>query len=668
MSFERQREQLVENELRILGIRDEAVLRAMRIVPREAFVSEEMREFAYRNAPLPIGSGQTISQPFIVAHMAEALELSPHDRVLEIGAGSGYAAAILSRIAKEVFTIERHRELAETARERLKRLGYENVQVRCGDGTRGWPEAAPFDAIVVAAGGPAIPPALLEQLRIGGRLVIPLGEDLDSQQLIRAIRRGDDDFEYDELGAVRFVPLIGEAGWPEEVESKKPNISRWTTKARPGLPELIRDAAEPFSSIENADLKPLLDRIGDARLVLIGEASHGTSEFYRIRAEITKALIEKKNFNFVAVEADWPDAYRIHDFVTHKERDEPHDWEAFSRFPTWMWRNDEVLDFIHWLRDFNLHKRQPGRRIGFYGLDLYSLFTSVDCVLKYLDRVDPEAAAVARVRYGCLSPWEGDPATYGRAVLSGRYRSCEGEAVRMLQELSQRRMAAAVQDGEDLFDAQLNARLVADAEQYYRIMYYGSDESWNHRDTHMFETLRLLLGRYGGSSKAVIWAHNSHLGNAAATQFGKHGQLNVGQLCRQAFGKDVYAIGQGTDHGTVAAASAWEGAMEIKEVRPALPGSYERLMHLSKMDAFFLPLANSRNQQLTSALAQRRLERAIGVIYRPETERLSHYFDASLPNQFNEWIWFDETSAVRALTTQQSAAHEPPHPFAIIDT
>lgn len=667
MSIERQREHLVEHELRILGIRDEAVLHAMRIVPREAFVSEEMREFAYRNVPLPIGSGQTISQPLIVAHMAEALELSPHDRVLEIGAGSGYAAAVLSRIAKEVFTIERHRELAETARERLTRLGYGNVQVRCGDGTRGWPEAAPFDAIVVAAGGPTIPPALLEQLRVGGRLVIPLGEDLDSQQLIRAIRRGADVYEYDELGAVRFVPLIGEAGWPEEEQSKKPNISRWATKARPGLPELIRQAAEPFTSIENANLKPLLDRIGDARLVLIGEASHGTSEFYRIRAEITKALIEKKNFDFVAVEADWPDAYRIHDFVTHKERDEPHDWEAFSRFPTWMWRNHEVLAFIHWLRDFNLRKRQPRRRVGFYGLDLYSLFTSVDCVLKYLDRVDPEAAAVARVRYGCLSPWEGDPATYGRATLSGRYRSCEGDAVRMLQELSQRRVAAAVQDGEDLFNAQLNARLVADAERYYRIMYYGSDESWNHRDTHMFETLRLLLGRYGGSSKAVIWEHNSHLGNAAATQFGKHGQLNVGQLCRQAFGKDVYAIGQGTDHGTVAAASTWEGAMEIKEVRPALADSYERLMHLSEMDAFFLPLAKSRNPQLTSALAQRRLERAIGVIYRPDTERLSHYFDASLPNQFDEWIWFDETSAVSALTTQQSAAHEPPHPFATID-
>ena len=640
---------------------------AMRIVPREAFVSEEMREFAYRNAPLPIGSGQTISQPLIVAHMAEALELAPHERVLEIGTGSGYAAAILSRIAKEVFTIERHRDLAETASERLKRLGYENVQVRWGDGTRGWPEEAPFDAIVVAAGSPGIPHALLEQLRIGGRLVIPVGKELDSQQLIRAIRRGDDEFEYEELGAVRFVPLIGEAGWPAEEDSERSIVRKRTAKAGPTLPELIREASEPFYSIEGADLQPLLERIGDARLVLIGEASHGTSEFYRIRAEITKALVQRKNFDFVAVEADWPDAHRIHDFVTHKERDEPHDWEAFSRFPTWMWRNQEVLDFIHWLRDFNLQRQPPGRRVGFYGLDLYSLFTSVDCVVNYLDRVDPQAAAAARVRYGCLTPWEGDPATYGRATLTGQYRSCEREVVRMLKDLSQRRIAASVQDGEDLFDAQLNARLVADAEQYYRIMYYGSDESWNHRDTHMFETLRLLLGRYGGRAKAVVWEHNSHLGNAAATQFGKHGQLNVGQLCRQAFGKDVYAIGQGTDHGTVAAASAWEGAMEIKHVRPALPDSYEWLMHLTEMDAFFLPLAKSRNQQLTSALAQRRLERAIGVIYHPETERLSHYFDASLPNQFDEWIWFDETSAVHPLTTQQSAAHEPQHPFALVD-
>jgi len=667
MSFELERERLVENELRILGIRDEAVLRAMRTVPRELFVDEEFSEFAYRNAPLPIGLGQTISQPLIVAHMAEALEIAPTDRVLEVGTGSGYAAAVLSWIAKDVFTIERHRELAETATKRLKRLGYDNVHVLCGDGTLGWPEKAPFDAIVVAAGSPGIPPALLEQLRIGGRLVIPVGGEQDSQQLIRAIRRGEEEFEYEELGAVRFVPLIGEAGWKPETDITRPAVPARIAKGRPSLPELIRKVAEPFSSIENANLQPLLDRIGDARLVLIGEATHGTSEFYRIRAEITKALIESKGFSFVAVEADWPDAYRIHDFVTHKEREEPHDWEAFARFPTWMWRNHEVLDFVHWLRDFNLQRRAPDCRVGFYGLDLYSLFTSIHCVLKYLDRVDPPAAAVARARYGCLTPWQADPATYGRAALTGRYRTCEVEVVQMLQDLARRRGEDAIKDGEELFDAQLNARLVTDAEQYYRIMYYGSDESWNHRDTHMFETLQLLLDRYGRGAKAVIWEHNSHLGNAAATQFGKHGQINVGQLCRQAFGDGVYAIGQGTDHGTLAAASNWEEAMEIKKVRPAHADSYERLMHLVEMDAFFLPLTKSPNQQLTSALAARRLERAIGVVYHPETERLSHYFDASLPGQFDEWIWFDESSAIHPLTTQQSAEHEPPHPFAVID-
>lgn len=667
MSFDVERERLVDQELRILGIRDEAVLRAMRSVPREAFVAEEMREFAYRNAPLPIGAGQTISQPLVVAMMAEALELAPHHRMLEVGAGSGYAAAIFSMIAREVFTIERHRELADSAAERLRQLGYNNVHVRCADGSLGWPEEAPFDAIAVAAGSPQIPSALLEQLAMGGRLIIPVGEDKDSQQLVRAIRRGDDEYDFEELGAVRFVPLIGEAAWQDERESRKPRISKPATHFRPSLPELIREAAEPITSVDNLDLQPLLKRIGDARVVLIGEATHGTSEFYRTRCEITKALIEQKGFDFVAIEADWPDAYRIHDYVTHKQREEPHDWEAFARFPTWMWRNHEVLDFIHWLRDLNMRRRLPGRPVGFYGLDLYSLYTSIGRVLEYLDSVDPESAKIARVRYGCLTPWEADPASYGHAAITGRYRSCEEEAVKTLQDLLRRQIEAAQKDGEDLFDAQLNARLVADAERYYRIMYYGSDDSWNHRDTHMFETLRLLLQRRGERSKAVVWEHNSHLGNAAATQFGLHGQINVGQLCREAFGDDCYAIGQGTDHGTVAAATDWEGPMEIKTVRPAHRDSYERLMHLAEMNAFFLPLTQSRNKQLIAALTPRRLERAIGVIYRPETERLSHYFDASLPEQFDEWIWFDETSAVRPLTTEQLREHEPAHPFALLD-
>ncbi len=667
VDWKQARERLVENELRMLGIRDEAVLHAMRIVPREEFLSEELREFAYRNVPLPIGSGQTISQPLIVAYMAEALELTPHDRVLEIGAGSGYAAAVLSLVAREVFTIERHAPLADECRARLQRLGYANVEVRCADGTQGWPEEAPFDAIVVAAGGPQVPQTLLDQLEIGGRLVMPVGKERDSQHLIRVVRRGKEQFEYEELTAVRFVPLIGAEGWEEErAPAPSPALAE-TARPRPGIPELIRRVAEPIASVDSPDLDSLLRRIGNARVVLIGEATHGTSEFYRLRAAISRGLIERAGFQFVAVEADWPDAYRIHDFVTHRERGEPHDWEAFARFPTWMWRNQEVLDFIHWMRDFNLQRALP-QRVGFFGLDLYSLFTSVDRVLDYLDQVDPATAAIARMRYGCLTPWESDPSSYGRATVSGRYRSCETDVAKMLSEMLGRRVEQGIRDGEELFNAQVNARLVANAEQYYRIMYYGSDESWNHRDTHMFETLQSLLARYGSESRGIVWAHNSHLGNAAATQFGKHGQLNLGQLCREAWGDALYAIGQGTDHGTVAAALCWEGPMQIQRVRPALPGSYEHLMHLTEQSAFFLPLTHSPKPSLTSALAARRLQRAIGVVYRPDTERMSHYFDASLSEQFDEWIWIDETSAVRALSTEQRAGHEPHHPFAVIDT
>lgn len=670
LDFAFERGRLVDHTLRPHGIRNEAVLEAIRSVPREEFVPPEIKEFAYRDSALPLECGQTISQPFIVALMTEELNLKPSDKVLEIGTGSGYSAAVLSELATQVFTIERLPDLTQTATKRLKRLGYKNVHVRQGDGTLGWPEEAPFDAIVVTAGGPTVPQPLLDQLAVGGRLVMPVGSDLASQQLIRIVRRGADDYRQQEITAVRFVPLIGEQGWEDKTDSgihAVPPIVREAGKRHKSVVSLIQDACHPFTSIATADLWPLLERVGQARIVLIGEASHGTSEFYRMRAQITKALIEHKQFDFVAIEADWPDAYRVHDFVTHRQRSEPYDWEAFSRFPTWMWRNHEVLDFIHWLRDFNLSSRSSQAKVGFYGLDLYSLFTSIQCVLNYLERVDPPSAAVARVRYGCLSPWEGDPAMYGKAALTGKYGSCEADVTKMLTNLAQRRVSQSMRNGEDLFDAQRNAALIADAEKYYRVMYYGSDESWNHRDSHMFQTLLALLDRHGSESKAVVWAHNSHLGNAAATQFGEEGQFNIGELCRNRFGNQVYSIGQGTNTGSVAAASEWEGPMEIKQVRPAHPDSYERLMHLAEIQSFFLPLTKSAHPEIKSAMEPPRLERAIGVIYRPNTELQSHYFQASLSQQFDEWIWFDETSAVNPLTTRRSSQHEPAHPFATID-
>jgi protein-L-isoaspartate(D-aspartate) O-methyltransferase len=313
-----------------------------------------------------------------------------------------------------------------------------------------------------------------------------------------------------------------------------------------------------------------------------------------------------------------------------------------------MWRNREVQEFVDWMREHN--RELPAEiRAGFYGLDLYSLHSSIDRVLRYLDDVDPDAARVARRRYGCLSPWESDPAVYGRMVLSGRYRACEPEVVAMLRDLLSSRLEYLSRNGTRFLDAVQNARLVASAEQYYRAMYYGGRDSWNLRDTHMFDTLRLLLNYHGPESRAVVWEHNSHVGDASATEMGSRGELNVGQLCRETFGARSYHVGFGTHTGTVAAASDWGGPMEIKDVRPSHERSYERVCHDSGVEAFLLHLREPRREAVREELLEPRLERAIGVIYRPESELASHYFQAVLPRQFDEWIWFDETEAVTPL-------------------
>jgi protein-L-isoaspartate(D-aspartate) O-methyltransferase len=410
----------------------------------------------------------------------------------------------------------------------------------------------------------------------------------------------------------------------------------------------VRETAEPLGDIEHDSIDALLERIGDARVVLLGEATHGTSEFYRMRARITRELIMRRGFTVVAVEADWPDAARVDHYVRQLPL-APAPWKAFTRFPTWMWRNGEVQEFVHWLHAHNQTVEAPERRAGFHGLDLYSLYTSVAAVLRYLDGVDPDAARIARTRYGHLSPWEGDPAAYGRAVVSGGYRSCEGPIVAMLREMLDKRLEYQLRDGERYLDALQNARVVANAERYYRAMYYGSRESWNLRDQHMFETLQVLLAFRGPETKAVVWEHNSHVGNAAATEMSARGELNVGQLARVTFGDGAYLVGFGTDHGRVAAASDWDGPMQVKTVRPAHPESYERLCHDARVAAFLLALREPRRQEVRDELGPARLERAIGVIYRPETELQSHYFQAVLPAQFDEYIWFDETRAVRAL-------------------
>jgi protein-L-isoaspartate(D-aspartate) O-methyltransferase len=426
---------------------------------------------------------------------------------------------------------------------------------------------------------------------------------------------------------------------------------------------VIREHGERISGIAEAELGPLLDRVGDARVVLLGEATHGTSEFYRMRARITRELIERRGFTIVAVEADWPDAARIDRYVRHLphvEEKEP----AFARFPTWMWRNAEVHAFVDWLQTWNRDRPEP-ERAGYYGLDLYSMFASIEAVVRYLDQVDPEAAAVARRRYACLSPWERDPAIYGRAALRGRYRTCEAAVTRMLRDMLTRRFEYARYDGSRFLDASQNARLVANAERYYRVMYYGNIESWNLRDRHMFDTLNTLLDFHGPAARAVVWEHNSHIGNALATEMAARGELNVGQLCRERFGDQAYLVGFGTDHGTVAAASGWGGPMEVKAVRPAHAESYERLFHDSEVPALLLPLGPTARAEVREELMPPRLERAIGVVYRPETELQSHYFQAVLPGQFDEYVWFDETRAVHALPAPPPEGVPETYPFGL---
>jgi protein-L-isoaspartate(D-aspartate) O-methyltransferase len=656
--FAQARARMVERHLAARGIENRAVLDAMGQVPREEFVPPELAAHAYLDRPLPIGEEQTISQPYMVAFMAEAAELEPGDRVLEVGTGSGYAAAVFSRAAAEVFSVERHASLAAEAERRFQRLGYDNVSVAVRDGTLGWPEHAPYNAIIVAAGGPGVvPPALKEQLAPGGRLVIPRGETLWGQELVR-IRRSEDGGSYREetLGAVQFVPLIGEAGWraggeaPPSAASHAASPSAASAAGPATLAGVMAGSAAPFADLATADLAPLLGRIGDARLVLLGEASHGTSEFYRMRARITQALIEEKGFDFVAVEADWPDAAEIDAYVRHHPGGRPHR-KPFQRFPRWMWANTDVVEFVHWLRRFNEQASQRGRghMAGFHGIDLYSMHASADAVLRYLDDVDPEAASVARVRYECLMPWQNDPVLYGRAVLTGAFDACEDEVVAMLNDLLRKRIEYIRRDGARFADAIQNARLVASAEKYYRVMYRGAVASWNLRDTHMFDTLVMLLDLYGPRSKGVVWAHNSHLGDASATAMGERGEHNVGQLVRQRYGPEARLVGFGTHTGTVAAASDWGEPMQVMDVRPSHPRSYERLAHESGVENFTLHLRKPSDPAVRQRLNDPRLERAIGVIYRPETELQSHYFSASLPRQFDEWIWFDRSHAVTQI-------------------
>lgn len=401
----------------------------------------------------------------------------------------------------------------------------------------------------------------------------------------------------------------------------------------------------------------LIDALGEASLVLLGEATHGTHEFYALRATITKELIQKKGFTLIAIEGDWPDAYRVHRFIRQQglDRNAKAALSDFKRFPSWMWRNEDIVELITWLHSYNKQIQGNKPLVGFYGLDLYSLHRSMQAVIGFLEERDPQAAQRARERYACFDAFGKDPQAYGYLVAHYRTPSCQDEALAQLEELLHMHykdvQAAGMIAEDELFYAQQNALVVKNAEEYYRSIFQATDnESWNIRDEHMMETVNALIAHYteqGLPSKMIIWAHNSHLGDARATQMGYQGQLNLGQLARERYGQKAALVGFTTYTGTVSAAQFWNGAVQRRHVRKALKESYEELFHRAELDEFWLNIRD--NPELKASLSVEKLERAIGVIYAPQTERQSHYFYANLAEQFDFLIHIDSTSAVEPL-------------------
>ncbi|OOF97406.1 hypothetical protein ASPCADRAFT_505763 [Aspergillus carbonarius ITEM 5010] len=441
------------------------------------------------------------------------------------------------------------------------------------------------------------------------------------------------------------------------------------------LQSLLTTAAHPLPPIHHPSFASHFDDICSSRITLLGDGSHGTSQFYSARSEITKRLVTHHGVTTIAIEADWPDAEAVDRYVRQRPAPQTPSSSSqipFQRFPTWMWRNRETFDLIEWLRTHNASLPEA-QKVGFYGLDLYSLGASIRAVTDYLDRIDPAAGKEARRRYGCLQPWVDDPTAYGLASLRGM-ADCEKGVVDMLRDLLQRRLEYAEldpHDGEEYHSSQQNAYLVRDAERYYKAMYYSSADSWTLRDTHMVDTLRRILRHKPPGSKAVVWAHNSHCGDARHTGMGKGGrEVNIGQLCREQFGSEVVLVGCGTHTGTVAAAHEWDEDMEIMKVRPSREDSWESLAHRTGIESFLWDLKEmTLNPELKKLMEkEKRLERFIGVIYRPDTERMSHYSEADLLNQFDAYVWFDRTEAVKPLETEQprtAMGTEETYPFGL---
>ena len=414
-------------------------------------------------------------------------------------------------------------------------------------------------------------------------------------------------------------------------------------------------AAQPLRGKDD-DYNALMEQVGDSRLVMLGEATHGTQEFYRERMRITQRLIREKGFSAVVIEGDWPDSYRVNQYVRGLGRDTSAEQalSGFTRFPRWMWSNTVVRDLTQWMRSHNSALPPGSPRVGFYGMDLYSLPRSADAVIEDLQALDASAASRARTRYQGFARYRTTPELYGLAVQNDPNENQERVAREQLVEL-QRAYNAGKNRREEWFSALQNARVVKNAEEYYRVSYGGGESSWNLRDRHMADTLDALLAHLGTvakPAKIVVWAHNSHVGDARHTAMGESGEWTVGQLMRQRHAARTFLLGFTTYSGTALAANEWGQPGQVQRVRPALPGSFAALFHDTGIKNFLLPLRGQGD--LVLSMAEPRLERAIGVVYLPQTERESHYFEARMSKQFDAVIHIDASNALQPLRPENA--------------
>ena len=406
----------------------------------------------------------------------------------------------------------------------------------------------------------------------------------------------------------------------------------------------INKYAKPFNTTD--DLDPLIDAIGDAKYVLLGESSHGTSEFYSLRAELSKRLIKEKGFSFIAVEGDWPSCQSINQYIkafNHSTNDVRRVLESFNRWPTWMWANQEMIGLIKWLKDYN-QQTNLSQTVGFYGLDVYSLWESMDEIIRYLEKTNSRSLQAAKKAFSCFEPFNRNHESY---AVSAGYLSedCTREALELLASIRKNKWKFA-DNQESSLNMEVNALVTANAEEYYRTMVKSDSKSWNVRDHHMVEALNSVMNFYGDHAKAIIWEHNTHVGDARATDMKEEGMVNVGQIIREQNGmENVFIVGFGTYTGTVVASSEWGKDVQIMQVPPAQFGSWESLMHKTSPTNKYLLFTDQNRDEFSTTIGHR----AIGVVYRPEYEHFGNYVPSKMGQRYDSFIFFDQTKALQPL-------------------